>query len=176
MSLLTPDEVREHIETGLTDTALQRLIDAEEDEIVYRYGEHQTQTDVFTPYNDAKVLYPTRRVASVTEIKERLQMQYESTETTLSDDDYEVVSNGTRIDRLPTGTNGRTYWGNRVTVTYTPRDETSKRERVLLDLVRLAEGYDYASSHTDGDYKESQKDYQAERERVLSTLGGRRIA
>jgi hypothetical protein len=95
-----------------------------------------------------------------------------TTNTTLAADDYEVV-NDIRIDRLTTGSHPRTYWGDRVTVTYTPKGDADKRKRVLIDLCKLTIQYNALKSENIGDHRADYSDYQRERLQILSALGGR---
>jgi len=170
MSLITPAELLEHVETDLSTTALQRIIDGQEKAITRLYGEHETQTQTFFP-NYSKVIYPTRRVSSVTSIVERDG----DTDTTLAADDYEIT-NSIRLDRLPTGTNPRTYWAPRVHVTYVPESESALRIQVLIDLCKLTIAYNALKREATGDYSAETKEYQKERQDIMSQLGGRGLA
>ncbi|TSA52473.1 MAG: hypothetical protein D4R45_06990 [Planctomycetaceae bacterium] len=170
MSLIIPAELLQHVETDLSTTALQRIIDGQEKAITKRFGEHEAQTQVFYP-NYSNVIYPTRRVSSITAIVERDG----NTDTTLSADDYEIT-NSIRIDRLPDGTNSRTYWAPRVHVTYVPEDEAALRIQVLIDLCRLTIAYNALKRESTGDYSAESKDYQKERLEIMSQLGGRGLA
>lgn len=175
MALLTTDEVRENVETQLPDPALQRLIDAEEESITYQHGEIGTQTEEFDANGLTKVIYPRRRVDSIDTVTETDEVT--GTETVLSADDYELVAGGMRIDRLPTGTNPQTYWQNTVTVEYTPYDDTKTRKGVLIDLVKLAVQWAGTDSEQLPDYRNARdREYQVQREAILSRLGGRKWA
>jgi hypothetical protein len=165
MSLITITEFREHYETDLSDTALQRIIDSQEALMVRRFGPHETQSQVFNP-NYSKVLYPYRRISSIMSIVEKVGDE----ETTLETDDYDVIATGRRIDRLSTGTNPRTYWEGRVTVIYVPTGQADERKMVLIDLCKLTCEYNALKSENSGDYSMSQKEYKKERDELLSQL------
>lgn len=171
MSLITIAQLKEHTETDLSDSALQRIIDSQEAEITSKYGPHDTQIQVFEP-KFKKVLYPYRKVSSITQIIERIG----DTDTTLAADDYEVTADGARIDRLGTGTNPATYWGDRITVTYVPVGESAKRVQVLIDLCKLTIAYTAIDEESVGDYKSKTKRYHKERLEILTTLAGRGYA
>jgi hypothetical protein len=168
---MTTEELREHVECEVGDAALQRHIDDAEAEIDYRFGSNTSKTEVFTVEHPTKVLYPGKRVSSVTEVVERLETSYVTgyDTTTLSANDYELT-NSIRIDRLPTGDNPRTYWGDRVEVTYVPEDKQAQRDGVVIDLVKLALAFDGYSSASLGDFDYDLKDYTATRENILARL------
>lgn len=166
MALLTPAQFREHHETDLGDDALQRLLDDAENEIVRRFGEHVTQTEWLEPgIGNAKLLFLTRRVSAVTSVAETV---VEET-TALAADDYAVES-GFLLRRLSDGTNGRTYWGDRVKVVYTPEDDTPRRKRVQVDLVKLAIQYEGLKASSVGNQRLDMGDYETQRRAVLSAL------
>lgn len=171
MALLSVSEAREHVETDLTDSALSTVIDAQDQEITFRLGEISSQVDRLEPGPGSKVIYPTRRIDTVTEIKEKVYPSTDlaiETETTLSADDYEVVDNGRRVDRLPQGTNPRTYWGDVITLTYTPYDDTKRRKRALIELIKLHLAYEGVLSERLPDYQyDSFEDYRAQMERII---------
>jgi hypothetical protein len=175
MALLTVDEVRENVETQLTDPALQRLIEAEDEAITYQHGEIGTQVEEVEANGLTKVIYPRRRVASIDKVTEKDKRA--GTETVLSADDYELVAGGMRIDRLPTGTNPQTYWQHTVRVEYTPYDDTKTRKAVLIDLVKLAVQWAGTDAESLPDYSSTrEREYQLQREAILARLGGRRWA
>lgn len=80
--------------------------------------------------------------------------------------DFRVEHAGMTLRRLPTGRRWRA-----TTVVYTPADATATKERVFVDLVKLAVAYRGLQSETAGDWSGTNPDYQAERDRILSALG-----
>jgi hypothetical protein len=139
VSLITPTQLREHISTSLTDSALQTIIDGEEQDIVSRYGSHTSQVEEIEDDTPGSLIFPRRPVSSITSITEVWPDTSGggSTATTLASDDYVIVPGGREIRRLNTGTHPLEYWGNRVTITYVPVVDTAKRIRALIDLCKL---------------------------------------
>lgn len=172
MALLTPPQLRQHVETDLPDAALQRILDAEEAEIVRRYGAHATATELVAGGKRSLVLQ--RPAASVTSVTEVVAGWIGETSTVLAPDDYRLWFGNLMLERLGTGTNPRDRWGDRVTVVYVPQDRATQRTLVLVNVCKLAVSYSgVASQQIGGDYSEKQHDYVAERERLLKTLAGR---
>lgn len=169
---LTTTEVREHVQTDIADTALQRIIDAEHEDMVYHYGELGSQTERFDSGGREKVIYPNRRVASIQSVKEIDKSSGD--EVTLSANDYVVIPSGMRIDRLPTGDHASTYWRGTVEVEYTPYDDAKRREGVLIDLVKLALQWGGTDSERLPDYSSTRsREYQTQRMLLMRRLGGR---
>jgi len=170
MSLVTLAQMREHIETDLSDTELQRVIDAAEQEIVDHFGAHTTQTDETTENRLSTHLFLTRPASSITTVTETLIVDGVRTETVLSSDDYRLSSDGWRIHRLSDGTNPRTTWGDEVTIQFTPSDETDKREGVLIRLVKLDVQFNGLDADRIGDYSRQQQNYIKNRNAALQSL------
>ena len=168
MSLLTLAEARNHIETDLSDAAVQQLIDDAESEILITIGAVATQIDEIEndePY-PAQV-FLTRKATAITQVKELIG----DTETVLAANDYRLRHGGLSVERLSTGTNPLTVWGEYLTITYTPVDDTVRRKIVTVDLVKLAIAYTGMKSESIGPYSESQKDdYESERSRLIARL------
>lgn len=166
MPLVTAAQAREHIETDLPDAALQRLIDDAESEIVRRFGPHAPGPVVEEHAGGDPLLFLRRPALSVQSVAEEVAYVV----TALDASDYRLRFGGRAIERLPTGPHPRRFWGDLVTVTYAPVDDTPQRVRVLLDLVQLAVAYGAVDSVSVGDYSEQALDYQRERERLLAGL------
>lgn len=177
MSLLTPAQIREHVETDLADPAIERLIADAESEIVARCGAHDSQTDLFRT-GDPRVfpsgvdlfIFPSRPVGQVVSITEE---ERDGTSTVLAEDDYRILDGGRRIERLQNGTHPRARWGHLVKLVYQPVDDMARRTRVLIDLVRLAIEYRAYQEQWSGDVRTRHVDYQQERERILRALAPR---
>lgn len=168
--LLTVDQLREHIETDVTDAALQRYLDTADYEIVEAFGANTgTVIEYFTPGALDCLIFTVRKIASVSAIVETTRGPAGDTETTLASNDY-VVDGNRQIRRLATGTNGASYWAERTKVTYTPTSESAKRIGVTIDLVRLSCRYEAASSTKLGDVSINHVDYAQERQRILRRL------
>lgn len=161
-TLLTPAELRDHVETDLSDAALQRFLDSEEAEIVRRYGPHATASETLA--GGGRWLVLARDAAAVTAVVETMG----DVETALDVDTYRLWPGG-RIERLGAS------WAPRVAVTYTPRDETAQRRLALINLCKLAIAYSGLKSEGvgSGDYQATALDYTGEREKLLRALAPR---
>ena len=163
---VTPDILREHVETDLGDDALTRLIDDAVAAIARRHGDAASVTKTFLPGFDA-TLYCDPPIGSLTSITE----SDGDTETVLSADDTRLLYGGRHIERLATGTHPADRWASRVTVAYVPVDDSARRDRVTIDLVRLALQYSALQSEGAGDYRATHLDYQRERDRLIAEVG-----
>jgi len=175
-SLITPTGLRAHVATSLTDQALQEIIDAEEAAIVERWGDAAAaQVEEFEEEFPGALIFPKRKVASITSIVEKWANTFVggTTSTTLDATDYELVPGNKEIRRLDTGTHPLSAWGQRVTLTYVPVAETSKRVLGLINLCKLDlafNGFD-SESVGGGEYRMDAGDYDAKREKILAGLG-----
>jgi len=175
MSTLTLGQARQHIETDLNDDALQLLIDAAEDYIVEKAGELATQIDEYRGEILATILLLTRKATEITTVIEEIKSgdSYES--TTLETDDYQLRHDGRMIERLRDGSNPRGTWGDVVTITYEPVDDTNKRKVATINLVKLDIEYNALKSERVGDYSSQSQDYETERARIVNGLKPWRI-
>lgn len=173
MALLTVSELREHVRTDLSDTALQRLADAAERIITDRAGPLASQTEHFDardPYDHGDTLFLARTPGSITSVSERDGLDADP--EALAGDDYEIRGKR-RLVRRGDGTNPRVRWADHVTVIYVPVDDTDLRSSVQIELVRLMVEHRGLSSESVGDWSGAYGDYQQERERILSALSVR---
>lgn len=168
--LLTTTDARDLIETDLSASALQLLLDDAEALIVDKYGAVATRTEEFV--GGARYLFTTRLIGSLTSITEWAG----SSSTVLTGSDYALRFGNRALERLDTSGAPRAWgWrGQRIVVLYElSADETTRRKRVQADLVKLAITYRGAiKSEASGDYSAAAgaKDYQAERETILRAL------
>jgi hypothetical protein len=133
MPLLTVSEFRQHVKTTLADTAVQRLLDANEAEINDRFGTSTTDAvEVLYP-GDVNLLVLSRPAASITSVVEE---RYD-TDTTLVSDNYRLTPGGWTLERRTTEASPYTTWGDRVVVAYAIADEVAKRRRVLIKLTQF---------------------------------------
>jgi len=167
-TLLSAAALRDHVETDLANDVLQRILDAEESEIIRRYGAHATQVDTLPGGHEWLIL--RRTPSSFSTVVEVVA----TTSTTLATTDYRHWGGG-RLQRLNDGTNQRSTWGERVTVTYVPEDRTAQRRLALAQLAALAIRYEgvHAESIGGSDYSVTNLDYRLERERLLASLATR---
>ena len=182
-ALITPDILREHFETDLEDDALQRIIDDADQAIIDRFGEHGDAGtfSIDDPLVElhpggGRHIFPHRKVDSVEAVTEFWGGPGAETETELATDDWRLEHAGRSLLRLATGTNPRAWWG-RVVLDYFPVSDAARRTRVNIDLCKLALTYGgYLKTERAGDYQAASAmtpdAYQAERERLLSELGG----
>lgn len=176
MSLLTVDELKEFITTDIDDDTLQTLIDAAEAEIIEKCGALASQVDEFRDSSLKTLLLLTRNATSITTVVEEILSggAYES--TTLASDDYTLRHDGRMIERLQDGTNYRSTWGDVVTITYVPVDDTDKRKIATVNLVRLDIDYQGMKSEKIGDYSYTTREYNNERAKIINGLKPWRIA
>lgn len=170
---MTVQQVRAEIDTGLSDDALYELIQRADGEIAWWAGDADEQVDrLEDEERDTKVMYLSRRAGSITSVKERGARSEDW--TTLSANDYELVPSGMRLDRLPDGDNGRTYWGDQVEVTYVPYDREKRRDAVLIDLIKLSLSFAGVDSERLPDYSYTRSTpYEEQRQEILSRLSER---
>lgn len=166
MSLLTIAEARNHIETDIIDDALQQLIDDAEKEIDNSIGPVDSGTISLSTDNPSKIFWLDRKVESIDNITE----ERDSIETELDENDYRLINNGMAIERLTTGNNPQSDWGDYLTIEYVPVDDTDRRKRVIVDLVKLAVAYNGLNSRSLENYSESQKNYEDERAKLILRL------
>jgi hypothetical protein len=167
-TLLTVAQLRQHIETDLLDAALQRFLDANEAEIVRLFGAAASVTERLA--GGGYMLMLADAPASITSITETVSL----VATVLAADDYYAWPGGI-LERLSTGTNGRSAWGELVTVVYVPADRSAQRTAVLVKLCQLDVAYDGLkwASVGSSDYQQTALDYPAERMRLLRSLAPR---
>lgn len=122
--------------TGLSTAALQILLDAGEAAIIERYG---PVGDPVEEVHDGgqSYIFLRRRAATIGTVVETTG----TTDTTLAANDYRLRGDGVSILRLSTGTHAGAWWGEPITVTYTPTDDTADRKRVQAELVSLMRNY-----------------------------------
>ncbi len=131
MPLLTVEQLREHIKTTLADDAVQRLLDANEAEIIRRFGSGTTVTETLYPLGHG-YLFLSWPAAAITTVSET---RYGVT-TVLAVNDYSHAAGSHILRRLDTGTNS--YWAwDLVTITYTVTDATAERRRVLIRITQF---------------------------------------
>lgn len=167
-NLLTAVEMKVHISTDLTDTALDQLISEADEDIVDAHGEHaSTGTVTELLIGGEHVLFPDRVIGSITSITETVG----DSDTVLVSADYRIWNNRS-IERLAVGaTSPRDRWGERVSVVYTPDDDDARRIGATIALVKLSISFSGKSSERAGDYSESISGVMLnERARILARL------
>jgi hypothetical protein len=170
MSTLSVAELQAQVETDLSDTTLQLIIDAVERDIEEYVGPTSGQVAEF----DNTILLNEIRLpvqaSAITTIVEYTDAESEPTETSLETDDFDLSDDGWFLRRLSSGTNARDTWGWHVVVTFTPADDTNRRKQVAVQLARMEithTGYDTERS---GDWSAKTRDLAKERSRILRRL------
>lgn len=171
MSDLTVEMLREHLETDLLDEALQRLINDAEKEIIKQHGERTTQTDEFHGETLATALFLSRKAEEITTVVEEVKSGDSYEETTLAANDYKLRFEGRQTERLASGDNPRSTWGDVVTVVFVPKDDLDRRLRVAIDLVKLAVAYEGVEQQKVGDYSMKLERYENQKTAILKRLG-----
>lgn len=166
MPLLTQKEVREQVQTDLTDAALQKIYDAELKRITVKVG--KTEAVVETKFALGLVdTYTQRPIGTINSIVERASPL--STQVTLSTNDYQAF--GPRgLRRLTTGTNGASFWGQEVVINYDPVEDIDRRNLALVELVRISVEERALASEKDGDYQATYKNPKRARRETLDSL------
>ena len=163
MSLITPADVRVLVQTNKTDSQLAAIIAREEAEVIARFGAHYVDastTVTETMSGGTHNLFVRRAFTSVSAVVED--------DVTLTSSQYREWGTQGRLERLPRGAS----WGDVLTVTYLPVDDTAKRQAVLIELVRLTlERTAFESESVAGEYTYKALDYNAERAKQMARLG-----
>lgn len=169
MAILTVDEVREHVETDLGDSALGRIVDNADQEIIDRLGALASQTEVIQGHG-LYTLSLARRAASITSVVEKI----DDTDYTLAATDYDLLGDGYTLRR----TQGTSYpalaWSGIITVVYVPHGgttgELAARKKLLADLVRLDCAYTATQSSEIGGVSRTSLDHGAERDALFARM------
>jgi hypothetical protein len=166
-TILTVDEVREHVETDLGDSPLTRLIEAADQEIIDRLGALATHTDVVDG-EGLKLLPLSRRASTISSVVERV----DETDYTLAANDSVLQADGFRLRRAQGSNYPALEWRGQVTVTYVPyggaAGELAMRKKLLVDLVRLDVEFDARQSDSIGDASRTSLDHSAERNKMFA--------
>lgn len=166
---ITNTELREHVETDLGDDALDRLIADAYAYCVERVGAAGEQTIVLHAGERYLVLPFSIAAAADLDISERYNDQ---TTVLVEGTDWRWLG-GRLVERLSGGSItvwGHAYGAGDVLVTYTPKDDEARRDRVVIDLCKLAIQYNALRSETAGDYKADSAEYTKERDRLVRQL------
>ena len=176
MALLTATQVRTHIEVGCGDGALERVIDGADAEIIRRLGPLATQVEVLR--GGSSDLHLARKASSITSAVERYAaLGISVADYALVAADYNLRSDGRRLERLVTGTNPSSAWNGIVTVTYVPVDQTAERTVLLVNLVKLELAYSGLASKGLGDVQETALEHEKAKTALFTPFmgGGRRL-
>ncbi len=160
-TLITVGQMREHVETSLSDEALTRLLESADAEIIRAYGPHDGERTVTlylvlrqSPY----LLALPSPAASVSLITEGAD------DTVVDSDDYTVEYNGRILLK------SKSRWLPPVDVTYTPVADNPRRIAVLIDLVKVEVQFSELASERVGSYQSRTRAYGNERQQILERL------
>ncbi len=166
MALLTTEQLRNQVSTGLTDPALQAILDREEAELVRRIGAHPDGVTAVVEMRQPEALhvYLCYPVVSVSSVEERALGS--TTWATVTTNAYEVDPGSAYLE-LVSGT-----WGARVRVTYIPTDQRPRRAAALIEIIRLAlERTAMKSENIAGEYSYTAPEWDIVRADIYRTLG-----
>ena len=173
--LLTVAEVREHVTTGLSDAALERVIDGQDAYIRRMVGPHDPATTMVYENDDRTVdcrFWLPRPASSIAKLEDR-RRNYGG--WFVRDASNYFLSDGGRSVNISS-------WGQSfrevVRVTYTPVSENIERAQALIDLVRLETQDTGLNSERDDTFSYTSKDMGKARREAITPLkhGYRRLA
>lgn len=170
MSTLSVAELQSQVETDLSNTTLQLIIDAVEREIDEQIG---PTTGYLVEYKDVDLLHEIRlpaQASSITTVVEYTDAVHDPTKTTLAADDYDLSDDGWFLVRRSDGTNARSTWGWQVVVTLEPVADTERRKQAAVQLARLEITHTGYSDEWVGDWRVRSPELQKERARILERL------
>lgn len=130
--ILTVDELRGWVSTGLGDDELELLIAGLDAMIIARVGPLGDITDIRWPRGERYLLLG-RKPAAIVSITEQWTNE---TPVELDVTDYDLTV--ATLRRGEYGPNARAYWAPHVVITYTPLDDLERRQ---LALVQLAQAF-----------------------------------
>lgn len=167
MALLTTDEIREHVETALPDSALGRLLASAEQAVAGWAGPLGFDEDGAVLEVTDTLSAPGRPLLRLRQVPTAITSVTDATgtsETVLDASAYRVE------DRYLRRLGGRA-WGDRTTVTYTPFDDSATRRTVLIGLVALEVNFQPGmASQGAGPWSETYSRYLRQRDELLSVL------
>lgn len=172
---VTPDIIREHFETDLSDDALNRIIAAENAEIVARYGDNTALTEQYNfMVNGHRTLvnrvWTQQKIGAVTSVKEGPTLKPADLTTLVEGTDYLMINEGRAVERQDR------CFDTRVEVVYTPLSDEARRDMVTIDLSKLTIQFNALDEEEVGDWDGTYLEYQNSRESILSTLSAGRRA
>lgn len=138
-NLVSTDEVRALVKTGLTDAQLETVVDRVEDYITDQIGEPYSEgvTITETVSGGGKNLFLKRPVSSVSSVTEYSQLSDQTGASLEENTQFYLWPDQGRLERIGGIWGSEGKWGRMVEVTYVPQDQTKKRKQVIIDLVRL---------------------------------------
>ena len=162
-TLITVGQLREHVETDLSDEALERLVDSADAEIIRAFGPHDGEQSALVAGRGYRIWLP-RPADSISEIVEWGGWETPGDADPVFADKYSLEHGGRTIFRTdaPFMTN--------VQITYTPIADNPRRTQALIDLVKLEIQYRGLNTERVGSYSVTYMDHDKERQRILTRL------
>ena len=170
--LLTVAEVKEHVATGLTDAALGRIVDAQDDYIRRMVGQHDPASPATTMSYTAdqpghRIPLP-RKATSITSVT---VIPYYGTERVVEAKYYSLESEGLAVQLYDYG--GLYLYRpelDRIKVVFTPAPENDQRTNALIELVRLAVQDTGLDSERDDTYNYQSKNKMKAKMEIIAPL------
>ena len=167
-TLITTDEIREHVESGLGDSALERIVDGCDAEIIRYAGPHFDATQNLTRsiklrYGDKNAWLPSK-ASSIVSVNEQAVGKLSDDSVSVDATEYELANNGWSAHK-PNGWRAST-----VIVEYVPVNNNSQRVLALIDLVQLQTKFTGIQSESVNGYRSTQVNYEKEHGRILKRL------
>lgn len=170
MSTLSVTELRAQVETDLSSTPLQDVVDAVERDISEYIGPATNHVLEFQDVELLNVLDLPKAGALVDSIVESTGSRSNPVETTLSANDHDLSEDAWTIRRLSDGTNPRVTWGWRVVIQIDEVADVSRRKQAAVQLARLLLNHTGFKSERAGDWSGVIDDIRSERARILRSL------
>lgn len=160
--------LRQLVPSGLSDSALQLLLDSAFSSIEEQIGPPGELEEQMSASGD--LLRLSRRATSISSVVEDAR----SSAVTLDPDDYQLSRSGYMLTRLRTGTHPGSRWRGRIRIAYVPIDNSANRNRVATELVKLNIAFAPAlASQTIGTWSETYRTdvpYPEQRAAILASL------
>ena len=168
--LLTVAEVKEHVTTGLSDAALERIVNAQDAYLRRMVGQHDPATTMV--YETETFVSPDQRIwlprpaVSISTVEDRYL--FDSAWTVRDASEYFLSDGGRSVsmDRRV----WRQRFRDRARVTFTPVSENAERAQALIDLVRLETQDTGLESERDDTYSYKSKGKVRARREIIEPL------
>lgn len=168
MSVTTLADVRALVETILTDSQLQDVIDRVEEDLTQSLGDFAATLDGddLTEVHAGGVqnIFLNRPVESVTTVTEYSTLTATTGTALTENTDFVVWAKEGRLQRI-----GR--WGAKVTIAYQPVNQDKKWIQAVADLVRYVINHQSQKAESvAGEYSYTAPDYAVEKRKIVRRL------
>ena len=163
--LLTVTEVREHVETGLPDDALERVVDSEDAYMRAQVGIHDPAGDMtYTDDNPGRRISLPRPASAITSVTRDSWYGFS----------YEIPARNYRLQDEGRAVWIYDYWTSerydQMTIVFTPLPENAERTKALIELIRLAIQDTGLSMERDDTYQYAAKPMSKTRRQIIAPL------